>query len=317
MRQSSDMKSRLAELSRPLSITVTSGKGGVGKSIIALSVAAEYASSGIRTLLIDADLGLGNQHLLLDQSPIFTFEDVLEAACKLDEAVLSITDNLSLLPARSGFADTEFSVDLSTIEIRSQLGWLKENFDLLIFDSGAGISSKVTTLCKLTDIVLIVTTPEIAAVADSYAVAKFQVNTDPASRIGLVVNRVEDDREGKQTAGSLGLMIRKFLGCELPDAIVVPECRELRAIVLSRSILTPGNEDSGWSSAMGAVCRMLTDCLPENLSQWTKGHWGMGDPLSLLNIGKENDDTLDTARNVIGDSATTEQELLTSRKDSL
>ena len=315
--RTNDMKSRLTELSRPLSITVTSGKGGVGKSIVALSIAAEYASNGIRTLLIDADLGLGNQHLLLDQSPIFTFEDVLTAACRLDEAVLGITDNLSLLPARSGFADAEFSVDLSTIEIRSQLAWLKENFDLLIFDSGAGISSKVTTLGKLTDIVLIVTTPEIAAVADSYAVAKFQINTDPASRMGLVVNRVEDDREGKQTAVSLRLMIRKFLGCELPDAIVVPECRELKAIVLSHSILTPGSEDSGWSSAIGAVCRMLTDCLPKNLNLWAKGHWGTCEPFSLLNIGKENDDTLHTARNVIDDSAMAEHELATPRKDSL
>jgi flagellar biosynthesis protein FlhG len=187
----------------------------------------------------------------------------------------------------------------------------------MIFDSGTGISSKVTTLNKLTDIVLIVTTPEIAAVADSYAVAKFQINTDPASRIGLVVNRVGDDREGKQTAVSLRLMIRKFLGCELPDAAVVPECRELRAIVLSRSILTPGNEDSGWTSAMGAVCRMLTDCLPENLNLWAKGHWGMSESLSLLNIGKENDDTLHTAPNIVEDSATAEHELLTSRKDSL
>jgi hypothetical protein len=112
-------------------------------------------------------------------------------------------------------------------------------------------------------------------------------------------------------------MIRKFLGCELPDAVVVPECRELRAIVLSRSILTPGIEDSGWSSAMRAVCRMLTDCLPENLSLWAEGHWGLGESLALLNISKESDDTLHTARNVVDDSTTAEHELLTPRKDSL
>jgi len=312
-----DMKSRLAKLTRPLSVTVTSGKGGVGKSIIALSLAAEHASNGIRTLLVDADLGLGNQHLLLNQSPIFTLEDVLAAACKLEEAVLRISDSLSLLPARSGFADSEFSVDLSTFEIRSQFGWLKDNFDLLIFDSGAGISPKVTTLGQLTDIVLIVTTPEIAAVADSYAVAKFHINTDPASRIGLVVNRADSDREGRQTAGNLQLMIRKFLGYEIPEVVVIPERRDLRTIVLSRNILTLTAEDGGWGSAIRSLSQMLTDCIPDDLSLWHKGHWGVSGSATELNLGKENDDTLDTASNADDGHAATEHGLLTSRKDSL
>jgi MinD-like ATPase involved in chromosome partitioning or flagellar assembly len=90
MKQSYDMKTRLEALSRPLTIAVTSGKGGVGKSVISLSLALRYASDGIRTLLVDADLGLGNQHILTDQSPVFTFEDVLSGTCKPEETTLPI-----------------------------------------------------------------------------------------------------------------------------------------------------------------------------------------------------------------------------------
>ena len=312
-----DMKEVIGMNSRPLTMTVTSGKGGVGKSIIALSLAVEYASKGIRTLLVDADLGLGNLHLLTDQSPVFTFEDVLTGSCELHGAVLQLSDSLNLLPARSGFADVEWEFNLSASQVRSQLKWLRQNYDLLVFDSGAGISSKVITVAKLTDLALIVTTPEIAAVADSYAVAKYLLRTDPASTIGFVVNRAESEQEGKRTGKNLQLMIRKFLGYDLADVAHIREHHELNAISLSRKVLGSGFGDDEWGLQVKTVCRILPRCLPDDLSLREKTNWGTADILSRLNFLKGIDDTSNVASEAGDISGQAEYEALIPRKDSL
>jgi len=317
MMQSVGMKSRLEALSRPLTIAVTSGKGGVGKSVISLSLALRYASDGIRTLLIDADLGLGNQHILTDQTPVFTFEDVLSGTCKPDEAILTVAENLSLLPASNGFGDNHWSLDMNVSGMKAGLDWLKSNFDLLIVDSGAGISSKVTTAAKLSDIVLMVTTPDLAAVADSYAVAKYLVASDPATRIGLVVNRADTDDEGRHTAENVCQMMAKFLRYDIPAITHVCEHESLRAILLNHSILTDGFSDSRWYESIAAVTGVLSSCIPADLTLWSKAHWGAEGLFSTLNLKSENDDIYNIASEPRVNSAQAEGSLLTSRKDSV
>lgn len=317
MTQNVDLKERLSALPRPLSVAVTSGKGGAGKSVIALSLAAVSASRGIRTLLIDADLGLGNQHIMVNKTPIFTLEDILSRSCKVDEAVLGLTDNLSLVAARSGFADADFKVSLSNSDVIAHLLWLRENFDLLVIDSAAGISSKVAILGKLTDLMLMVATPDIAAVADSYALTKYQVSKNSSARIGLVVNRVEDDRVGKKTSDNFRLMTRRFIGYELSEAAIVCESDMFRSASLYRNALGTANMNAEWIEAVDRVADVMVECIPDNLSQWPTDRWDESRAVSLLNIGKENDDTLNIAFQAGGHAVSAERELLTPRKDSV
>lgn len=312
-----DLKERLSALSRPLSVAVTSGKGGAGKSVIALSLAAVSASRGIRTLLIDADLGLGNQHIMMNKTPVFTLEDVLCRSCGVDEAVLGITDSLSLIAARSGFADAEFNVALTNADVIAQLLWLRENFDLIVIDSAAGISPKVAILGKLTDLMLMVTTPDIAAVADSYALTKYQVSKNSSARIGLVINRVEDERVGKKTSDNFRLMARRFMGYELDDAAVICESDMFRSASLYRNALGTANVNVEWSEEVDRVAYVMVECIPDNLSQWPTDRWDEARAVSLLNIGRENDDTLNMAFQAGGHAVSAERELLTPRKDSV
>lgn len=317
MTQSVDLKERLSALPRPLSVAVTSGKGGAGKSVISLSLAAVSASKGIRTLLIDADLGLGNQHIMTNKTPLFTLEDILGRSCGVDESVLGLTDNLSLIAARSGFADADFNVTLSNSDVIAHLLWLREKFDLIVIDSAAGISPKVAILGKLTDLMLMVTTPDIAAVADSYALTKYQVSKNSSARIGLVVNRVEDERVGKKTSDNFRLMTRRFMGYELGEAAVVCESDMFRSASLYRNALVAANVNSEWIKAVDRVTGVMVGCIPDNLSQWPTDRWDEARAVSLLNIGKENDDTLNMAFQAGGHVIPAERELLTPRKDSV
>jgi len=317
MNSITDLRSRLTELNRPLSVAVTSGKGGVGKSVITLSLAVEYSSQGVRTLLIDGDIGLGNQHLLANVTPMFTIEDVLAGSCNVDEATLKLNENLTLMPARSGFSATEVEIDITSDDLRNILAWVKERFDLILIDTAAGISSQVTQTASLTDMVLIITTPDIAAVADSYAVTKYLVRTNAASHIGFAVNRVARDREGRQTAQNLNRMTRKFLRLALPDVPIIREHMGLRQILMSRNILVPGFEDRDWSRGIKDVATLVCDSLPDNLTHWTQGYWGAVDSRAALNSSTINVDRKNEAL-IQGSSASRfGLEEVTAGKDSL
>jgi flagellar biosynthesis protein FlhG len=309
-----DLRTQLAAVARPLSVAITSGKGGVGKSIIALSLAREQASHGIRTLLVDADLGLGNLHILVDRRPSFTIEDVLSSRCKPEDAVLSLEENLWMIAARSGFADVDWDVDLNMLQVRQMLAWLKERFSLIVFDSGAGISSKVTTLTRLTDVVILVTTTEVSAIADSYAVAKYLISEDRSARVGLVVNRAESESEGRRTAENVRQMMQKFLGYELPATAHICELEDssLRQ-VLGQSGGSAGVEER-WRAGIRSVCRIVTECVPKDLSLWADSHWGADEFVKKLNNRLID---VDTPKVASGRTARVELKPETARKDSL
>ncbi len=317
MSMTQNLRARLTGLGRPLSVAVASGKGGVGKSIISLSLAVEHSSHGVRTLLIDGDIGLGNQHLLANVTPMFTIEDVLAGSCRVEEASLKLNENLTLIPARSGFSDTEVDVSLSTDDVRTLLSWMKNHFDLILVDTAAGISPRVTQIAGLTDMVLMVTTPDIAAVADSYAVTKYLVKTNASTRVAFVINRVTKDREGRQTAQNLNRMTRKFLRLALPDVPIIREHMGLKHILLSRNILVPGFEDRDWSRGIRDAVSAICDTMPDDLSHWTQGYWEAVGGTETLNSHTINVDRNNEALIQGGSASRFDRQEVTAGKDSL
>jgi len=317
MRQAIELKEKLRNLNRPLTVSITSGKGGVGKSIISLSLASACASNGLRVLLVDADLGLGNQHLMLGLSPVFTVEDYLSGTCQLSEACMAVTANLSLLAAKSGFVDDDWTYSLDTIETTRQLEWARGSFDLIIVDTAAGISRKVEVVNKLTDIALVVTTPDIAAVADAYALTKFLVSQQSAARIGFIVNRSESDSEGKKIASNVKDMVDRFLGYSILSSCHTPEHSTIRNILLNHSVLSPDLGDPAWKRAVNGVIATLSACIPSDISLWAKGHWEAPNTSRKLNIIAGNDDRKNMVRLAGGKYTQSGVELETSRKDSL
>ena len=169
-------------------IAVSGGKGGVGKTCVAVNLAAALAAEGRRVLLLDGDLGLANVDVLLGQSPKFTLEHVLDGRCALEEAIVEVPQGFRIIPAASGVARL---ASLSTAEhlgLVQAFSALTSGLDVLIVDTAAGIADSVRQFCQAAQNVLVVLCDEPASLTDAYALIKVLWRDHGVTRIRVLAN---------------------------------------------------------------------------------------------------------------------------------
>jgi len=228
----------------PPIVTVTSGKGGVGKSVIAVEIAQILAQENMRVLLIDGDIGLGNLHILTNTAPIFTVEDLLLGSCNLDEAAINILPQLDLIPASSGSFENESSYDFRPESLKLKLADACDKYDIIIVDTASGISSKTTGFVSLADQIIVTVTPELSALADGYAILKTLYNQNTNLSWLLTVNMTQSRKEGESTVVKFKEMARTFLKLDLTNAIWLPHDPQLKSILLRQSLIRQEGEGS-------------------------------------------------------------------------
>lgn len=203
-----------AEKRKARRISVISGKGGVGKSVITANLAAALSSIGRRILIVDADLGLSNLDILLDVSPEFTVYDAIRGTHSLNEVLVATEKGFDLLPAGSGMPEgTMFTQNLAG-NIGSLLNSLDEQYDAILFDAGAGIGDVVLFFANLADEILLVVTPEPTSLMDAYATIKILHQLHGRSEFFLIVNQANPDcsnQVGASIAGHLQNVISRYL----------------------------------------------------------------------------------------------------------
>ncbi len=196
-----------------LSISILSGKGGVGKTNIALNLAYALYHAKQSCMLMDCDMGLANLDVLLGIAPDRNLEDLLEPEIVPEDVLFSLEENgFDFLPASSGVPElVEWDSDLQTI-LFQKLNQHFSNYDYLILDLGAGINSTVISLAALTRIKCVVISPEPTSLTDGYALIKVLHHQKDVQRFFIIVNMVKDQQEGEQCFKRLQAACERFLG---------------------------------------------------------------------------------------------------------
>ena len=214
---------------RAASVCVASGKGGTGKSVLTASLASLLGARG-RTLIVDTDLGVGNAHILQDVSPSHSFVDVVDGNLTVREVLVSCGGQLDLVAAGSGVPRM---ADLNAYErhlIATGLADLETDYRYLVCDSAAGVSRQTVTFAEVSDVVVLVTTPDLTALTDAYAFLKVLHARQPERVPLLVVNRARSAEEAEEAADRILRVCRRFLDAVprllgwLPDDDAVQEC---------------------------------------------------------------------------------------------
>jgi len=230
-------------------IAVTSGKGGVGKTFVSANLAAALTRRGQRVLVLDADLGLANLDVVLNLHPKITLHDVFTGKASLDDAVIPAPGGFSVVLAGSGMV--EYS--RLTPEVRNQflnvIQTLAPRFDVILLDTGAGISDVVLFSVSLASEVLIVATPEPTSLTDAYAAIKVLAMQQKRQHVRMVVNQAARPGDGRAITSQLQQVLERFVATDSgrPLRLIhmgdIPADLAVRDAVMRRQLLllqTPG-----------------------------------------------------------------------------
>lgn len=217
-------------------VAVTGGKGGVGKTTLAVNLAILLARAGRRTLLVDLDPGLGNVDVHLRLAPRWTIEDVAERRCSATDAYVAGPAGIRVLAGARGASRLSAHDPTVIASLHAVLADAGRDADVVVCDCGAGIGPAVIEIACRSDLVLAITTPEPAAVTDAYALCKVLAQRErPAPSV--VVNRARSREDAMRTAARLATASRQFLDRVAPLAGWVRTDRTLERAVLTQSPL--------------------------------------------------------------------------------
>ena len=216
-------------------ISVTSGKGGVGKTSLSVNLAAHLSKQGTKILLIDADLGLSNVEIMLGVTPSYTLKDVIKHGKDIEDVIINGPYNLDFISGGNGFLELAELSEIEREEILIKIHKLEELYDIIIIDTGAGISKNVTAFLTISDEIIVITTSEPTALTDAYSIMKVISEEKLKQKIGLIINRVKTKSEFQQASNILISTAKKFLGEEIKSLGYVYEDPNVRKTIYKKT----------------------------------------------------------------------------------
>ena len=237
-------------------LCVTSGKGGVGKTSISVNLGISLAKKGLRVLLVDADFGLSNIDVMLGISPPYDLSHVLRGQKRIREVMAEGPAGIMFVSGGSGMNELLNMSEMQLEAIIENLLQLEDFSDIIIFDTGAGVSPLILRMIRSSAETIIVTTPEPTAIMDAYALVKSITKYSSECELRLVINRAESVTEAEMTLQKFISVARLYqkteidpLGYVLNDPAVSRGVRVQQPFVLSypRSAATRNIEAIAWN----------------------------------------------------------------------
>ena len=232
-------------------IAVTSGKGGVGKTFVSANLAAALTRRGHRVLVLDSDLGLANLDVVLNLHPKITLHDVFTGRAPLEEAVIQAPGGFSVVLAGSGMVEYSRLTPSVRSEFLNVLRTLAPRYDVVLLDTGAGISDVVLYSVSLASEVPVVATPEPTSLSDAYAAIKVLAKQQKRQHVRLVVNQAARPGDGRAITGQLQQVLNRFVTTDTgePMRLIhmgdIPADPSVRDAVMRRQLLMqhmPGSQ---------------------------------------------------------------------------
>lgn len=265
----------------PPMVAFASGKGGVGKTNVCLSVAACLARRGIRVTVVDGDLGMANTDVLCGVRPRGHLGHVIAGVKSLDEITLRAPGGFDLIPGGSGIARLADLTPNERIILIRAINRIQTQSELILVDCGAGIGPKVQMFMDAADLAIVVTTPEPTAITDAYSLVKCVIarrermpepRPEPAD-MAVMVNMAFDEREAIAIQTRIASVAKRFLGTELASAGFVRRDRAVFNAVRARqpyAVLDPKSLATRDTEAVSEFIARLT-LAPERLQRRRRG----------------------------------------------
>ncbi len=259
-------------------ITITSGKGGVGKTNVTINLALALSKMGMKVVILDVDFGLANIDVLFGIVPKHTLLDLIHDEKSIFEVLTDGPDNIKFLSGGSG---VEELIRLDRKQLRkfvSNISLLDKLFDVILIDTGAGLHQNVMSFIMAADEIILVTTPEPTSITDAYALVKMVSRRDRKKRIQILVNKAESIKEADEIANKLTVVSEKFLSLRLlklgyilyddtvtksvkmqkPFSLYNPKCQAAKNIGEIAEKLFSHPAPEGTAGAKGFISKLLS-----------------------------------------------------------
>jgi flagellar biosynthesis protein FlhG len=281
--QAKELRSRIEALQKPDTphtisniqvMTITSGKGGVGKSNFTTNIALALQRQGKKPLVLDADFGLANIEVIFGENPKYNLSHLIHGECNMEELITHSKYGVPFISGGSGVKDMMFLEEKQIDHIANSLVEIDHFAEILLIDTGAGINDIVLKFCMIAKEVYVVVTPEPASITDAYALMKtlikdFQIN--PTFK--LVINKAESKKEAHQVFSKLAYVAKQFLGYELEYVGYVPYDDKLFQAVKKQLPILHYDEKAKSSKAYLEIANTILPKQENYTDQDSKRNW--------------------------------------------
>lgn len=238
---------------------ITSGKGGVGKTHIAVNLSLKIKEAGYKVLLVDADINLANTNILMGHAPSRSMADAITKGYPISDVIYAGADGLHVLPGGSGFVELVDMPDTKKDYIIRQLTSLEYKYDYLIVDTPAGIHKQVLDFVTYSSRALVVITPEPASIADTYALLKILTMQKKAVNVHVIVNQVDSLEHAKDIFRKFNLVVKKFLNLKIHFLnYIVKDNNFMKAALLQKPIVLAFPKSPGSKCLDNTMERIVT-----------------------------------------------------------